>query len=125
MVAPQPVPPEIALEFLRHEIARNRTAAPRVREAALTFGVVGRSTGLTSWWTIYVGPREVTLETGAAPLEYDGQLVTLHLTDDSLGAITRGESAADVDVDGDTEVLADLARCIRSGANLYDVRADH
>ncbi len=114
----------MALEFLRSELARNRTAAPKVREAALMFGVVTRQTGLTSWWTIYVHPREVTLERGAVPIEYEGQLVTLHLSDRDLDAITRGGDANRIEVDGDTAVLADLSRCLREMSSLYDVRAD-
>ena len=121
MVGVETVPVAVSLGFVREQIEKNRGLLPKALRGALTFGVVG-SDGLTRWWSLYVTPDGVSVDKGAVPLQWDGQLVTLYTSEAQLSAMTRGEIANDIDVEGDTELLALVARCFDGPTNVHGLR---
>ncbi len=112
-----------ALEWVRAEVAANRAKAPKLREAAVSFGVLDDDDGLTRWWTLYLEPSEVRLEPAPAPLEYEAPLAIVYATASELRALTRGEDAPGLEAEGDLEVLTALGPCFDRGTSVIGVRA--
>lgn len=121
MGASAPIPAELVLGLLRGAIAAGRARAPKLTEGALTFAVE-RTSGLTDYFTLFITPGEVELSDGAAPLEWEGRLVTVFAHEDALSQLTDGGDLAGAAVHGDAQLLADIAPCLDRGVDWLGVR---
>ena len=60
---------------------------------------------------------------GAAPIDYEGPVVTLFGSANAIAGITKATTTEGIDVLGDRTLLKAVARCLGKGASMFAVRA--
>ncbi len=104
------LPPEQILRFLRDQISAHRERSPKLYEGAVTFAI-SRKDGLTDFWTLYVAPNDVRLESGVAPTQYRGPQAVIYSDDAALSKLTREGGTEGVVAEGDGALLRAIAPC--------------